>query len=992
LPLNLIRHLRNMALLLAVFSLQLFARAQYGFDHWTVQDGLPQDIIRGISQTPEGYLWIATLDGLVRFDGVRFTIFEKSNTPGLVSNRFREMYPGRDGDLWLTNEIGGVTRYHDGLFFNYGIERGIPNDVVNALTVNEAGDAWVLSGNRILQWNQARGRFIDITPQQTKVTYDLLRWDITGFWGRDGAKIHCFVHGRFVDYPLPPWLDHDAVWGAAVDQGGALWLETFAGKQTRIDTDGTGHAIKDSDHPRMSFADTHGRSWEMRVGDHLSRNLDFTSSGRNVTIPVTRSYEDRQGNLWFGTEGDGLYHLQRQSIHVFSKEQGLADRDDYAIYQDSAGAVWIGAWHVGLSRFADGKFVNYSRADGLPGRNVTAILEDRDHRLWVGSYGGLSVFDQGRFHKPAEPSLADGMVVQAMFQDKEGALWLGTNGGGLARYKDGVTKLFSVKDGLASEDVRVIIEDRSGDLWAGGFGGLTRLHHGQFTRWRERDGLPSNSIWSLYEDADRVLWIGTYEGGLARFKDGKFTRYTVEDGLFNNGVFQILEDQHSNLWISCNRGIYRVSKRELNEFAGGARNTITSVAYGKIDGMLSVECNGGIWPAGTKTRDGKLWFPTLDGVAVIDPESIAYDSQPPPVIIESALLDRVPMPVTAPLRIHPGQENLEIQYTAPTFIKPVQSNFKYKLEGLESQWVDAGSRRTAYFSHLPPGKYTFRVIAGNSDGIWNLNGQAMAITVLAPFYETWWFAALVFMAAAAATTVAWNYRVAQLKRARAAQQAFSRQLIASQENERKRIAAELHDSLGQRLVVINNLALFALRSRGKNSPDGGGVQTVDPTAVEEISSETKLAIQETREISYNLRPFQLDRLGLSKALEAMIRTVSKSAGIQISADVDDIDDLFPEELRINFYRIVQEGLNNIVKHAEATEVTVRIQRTHERTVLTIQDNGRGFASGGRPTQSGQSGFGMTGMAERANLLGGELQVQSAPGRGTVMTVVIVGRG
>jgi signal transduction histidine kinase/ligand-binding sensor domain-containing protein len=984
---DLIRRLRSLALLLIAFSLGPLARAQYGFDHWGIQDGLPQDIVRGIAQTPDGYLWIATLDGLVRFDGVRFTNFERSNTPGLISNRFREMYPGRDGDLWLTNEIGGVTRYHDGVFHHYGTESGIPHSVVDALTVNQAGDAWILSANRILQWNQSSGKFIPITPQQTAITYDLLRWDTTGFWGRDGARIRCFVHGRFVNYPLPPWLNRDAVWGAAVDQAGALWLETFAGKQTRIDPDGTGHAMKSGDTPTVNFTDAHGHFWKMRVGDHLSRSLDFTSSGNPVTIAVTRSYEDRQGNLWFGTEGEGLYRLQKESIHVYSKEQGLADRDDYAIYQDHAGAVWIGAWHVGLSRFAEGKFVNYSRADGLPGRNVTAILEDRDHRLWVGSYGGLSIFDRGRFHTPLGPRLPNGSVVLAICQDSRGALWFGTTGG-LARYKDGVTDLFSAKDGLASQNVRVIIEDRSGDLWIGGYGGLTRLHNGGFTRWTEKDGLPSNSVWSIYEDGDRVLWIGTYDGGLARFKDGKFTQYTVKDGLFNSGVFQILEDRHANLWISCNRGIYRVSKRELNEFAAGARNTVTSVPYDKTDGMLSVECNGGIWPAGTKTRDGKLWFPTLNGIAVIDAESIASDSPPPPVIIESALLDRAPMLLTEPLRIHPGQENFEIQYTAPSFVKPHQISFRYKLEGLESQWVDAGSRRTAYYSHLPPGKYTFQVIAGNSDGVWNLGGKSLAITVLAPFYETWWFAAIVLVAVAAATTFAWKYRVSQLERAAAAQQAFSRQMIASQENERKRIAAELHDSLGQRLVVINNLALFALRSKDKSSPDGAGARMMNPTTAEEISSEAKLAIQETREISYNLRPFQLDRLGLTKAIEGMIRTVSKSARIQISAQVDDIDDLFPEELRINLYRIVQEGLNNIVKHADATEANVRIQRNEKQTVLTIRDNGRGFGLGGRLAQDGQSGFGLTGIAERASLLGGELQVQSAPGHGTVMTVVI----
>lgn len=976
--------------MLIALSFPLAAQTQYGFDHWTVQDGLPQDIIRGIAQTPEGYLWIATLDGLVRFDGVRFSIFERSNTPGLASNRFREMYPGRGGDLWLTDEIGGITRYHDGVFHNYGMERGIPNSVVSALTVNEAGDVWILSANRILEWNEAIERFVAVTPTQTKMTYAELLWEVTGFWGRDESKIHCFAHGRFVDYPLPPWLEHEVIWGAAVDQDGALWLETIDGKQTKIDVDGTTHALKASDQPTMRLVDSHGRSWKMRVGDHLSRRLDFISSSKNVTIAVTRFYEDRQGNPWFGTEGDGLYHLQKQSIFDYSKEQGLADRDTYAIYQDRTGAVWIGAWHVGLSRFVQGRFVNYSQADGLRGRNVTAILEDREGRLWVGSYGGLAIFDKGRFRKATQPSLAEEVIVQAICQDREGTLWFGTTAG-LVRYKDGVTTFLTAKDGLASEDVRVIVEDYQGDLWIGGYGGLTRVHQGQFTRWTERDQLPSNSVWSIYEDSDHVLWIGTYDGGLVRFKDGKFTRYTAKDGLFSNGVFQILEDSHSNLWISSNRGIYRVSKRDLNEFADGVRNTITSVSYGKIDGMLSVECNGGIWPAGTRTTDGKLWFPTLDGVAVIDPSSIVYDSQPPPVIIESALLDRAPLPVTAPLSLRPGQQNLEIQYTAPAFVKPAQIHFRYRLEGQESQWVDAGSRRTAYYSHLPPGQYSFHVIAANSDGVWDLKGQSLRITVLAPFYETWWFTTLLLAAGAAVTAGAWKYRVRQLERARVAQQAFSRQLIASQENERKRIAAELHDSLGQRLVVINNLALFALRSGDKNRQGNGTGGVIDPTAVEEISSETKIAIQETREISYNLRPFQLDRLGLTKAIEAMIRTVAKSTGIQISAEIDDIDDLFPEELRINFYRIVQEGLNNVVKHAEATEVGVRIQRRGERTVLTIEDNGRGFAMGGRGAQPGQSGFGLTGIAERANLLGGELQLQSEPGSGTLMTVNIIRR-
>jgi signal transduction histidine kinase len=565
-------------------------------------------------------------------------------------------------------------------------------------------------------------------------------------------------------------------------------------------------------------------------------------------------------------------------------------------------------------------------------------------------------------------------------------MWFGTRLG-LARYENGVTRFLTKKDGLAANDIHVILEGANGDLWVGGYGGLTRIRNGQFTRWTEKDGLPSNNIWSMYEDRDGVLWIGTYDGGLSRFQSGRFTNYSVKDGLYDEGVFRILEDSLGYFWISCDHGIYRVSKHDLNAFASGKLRTIASVAYGKIDGMLTIQCNGGIWPSGTRTGDGKLWFPTQDGVAVIDPRSVAHDDIPPSVIIESALIDNVLVPGGDQLRIPPGKANVEINYTALSFIDAAQTHYKYKLDGLDADWVDAASRRIAYYSHLPPGKYTFHVIAANSDGVWNNKGQTLAITVLAPFYETWWFEMLMLIAAGALVAIAWRYRVAQLERAQAMQQAFSRQLIASQEAERKRIAAEMHDSLGQRLVVIKNPALFLLRSRKNGHREEADVETIA-----EISEEASFAIDETREISYNLRPFHLDRLGLTKAIEAMIRTAGTASGIRFSPELDNIDDFFPDELRINFYRIVQESLGNIMKHAQATEVKVTVKRSPESVTLTIEDNGRGFGVEARGSQPSRSGFGLTGMSERARLLGGEFKVRSAPGRGTTVTVEISQKG
>ena len=287
--------------------------------------------------------------------------------------------------------------------------------------------------------------------------------------------------------------------------------------------------------------------------------------------------------------------------------------------------------------------------------------------------------------------------------------------------------------------------------------------------------------------------------------------------MFENGVFQILEDSRGNLWMSCNHGVYRVSKRELNDFAAGKRSSITSMAYGKSDGMLSLECNGGYWPAAIKARDGKLWFPTQDGVAVVDPAAVSINLRPPPVVIESCLVDRAPMPVDRPVRIEPGQDNIEIQYTGLSFVDSEHIQFKYRLEGLDRDWIDAGMRRTAYYSHLPAGNYLFKVIAANSDGIWNTEGRSLPVVVLQRFYRTWWFLTLASLLAAGSLLLAWKYRISQLERANALQHVFSRQLIASQESERKRIAAELHDSLGQHLVVIKNLALISLSNQASGA-------------------------------------------------------------------------------------------------------------------------------------------------------------------------------
>jgi signal transduction histidine kinase/ligand-binding sensor domain-containing protein len=952
------------------------AQTQYGYEVWTVDNGMPENEIRGITQTPDGYLWIATFNGLVRFDGVHLTPFNRA-TPGLLSNQFGTMLQGRNGDLWLQSVDRGVVRYHNGVFRAYGKQEGIPAEVINGLTGDNSGDIWVLTGGRILRWDEASERFIGVSPQSPSLFYRTLIWDSGGFWAQTGDKVRCFSAGHFADYPLPQQLRNDKLWGVALDQTGTLWMETMDGKRARISANGATHMIEPHTAQAMTAGTTYNKTLIMHVGPRLARTFEFFSSNRKISVTPWHFYEDRQGNLWIGTQESGLYRLQKQSIRSYSKEDGMVDRDTYAVLQDRSGALWIGAWHTGLSRFAGGKFTNYTMGDGLPDELVTALFEDRDGTLWAGTHGGLSVFDHGRFRRVMEPVLPVDAVVQAICQGKDGTLWFGTRDG-LARFQNGITQFLTTEDGLAANDIHVVMEASNGDVWLGGYGGLTRIHDGKMQSWAD---LPSSNIWSIYEDHDGILWIGTYDGGLLRYENGKFTSYSTTEGLFDNGAFQILEDAQGYFWISCSRGVYRVSKGELNAFAHGALQKVTATAYGKIDGMLTNECNGGITPGGLKTRDGRLWFPTRDGVSVIDPGEVAQDRVPPSVMIESSRVDNVVEPVSAPLRLPPGRPNVEISYTSPNFINATQTKFKYKLDGLDTDWVDAGSRRIAYYSHLPSGDYVFHVIAGNSDGIWNQEGKTLAIRVLAPFYQTRWFEFLSLLALAGLVALMWRYRVSQLEQKQALQQAFSRQLIASQEAERKRIAAEMHDSLGQRLVVIKSLALLMIRSKKNVPADDTDVQTLA-----EIGDEASSAIEETRGISYNLRPFQLDRLGLTKALEAMIRTTGAASGIRFTTDLDNIDDFFPEDLRINFYRIVQESLGNIMKHAQATEVMVRAKRTTQDLTLTIDDNGRGFQPSERSAPNSRSGFGLTGMGERASLLGGDLRVRSTPGKGTTVVV------
>lgn len=962
-------------------------QAQTRFDVWTADNGLPYNGISDLLQTRDGYLWLATNDGLVRYDGVRFTTFNVGNTQGIRSNRFRSLFEDRMGNLWIALETGGLTLYKDGLFTTYTVKDGLFEERIESIAEDERGVLIFFLNGRLARWSQ--GRFMAATPEPPigQVT-QLIAGDSGTIWYMERNRLHKVSQGRLTTFALPADVTGAEVRSVLQDRQGRLWIGTFQGKLLRFDK---GKFVR-FPNPQTSFQssvrhlleDRNGNLWVTTrySGIYRLSGGKWSHLTAQTGLPSNEIYyvrEDREGNIWAAT-GKGLVRFRDEIISAYSMRDGLATNNIYTVLEDRQGTIWLGGWH-GLTRYQNGAFKAFrTKADGFS-TLVTALCEDRGGALWIGTYGdGLKRLKDGQITTYTEKDGLAHNVVHAVYEDRAGRLWIGTHKG-LCLLQDGGFKVYTTGEGLANDRVISILEDRQGNLWLGTLAGLSRYSDGAFVTYSETDGMPESTVRALYEDHSGTLWIGTYDTGLYRFKDGKFTACRTRDGLFNNGVFHILEDARGNFWMSCNLGIYRVSKQQLNDFADGKIKSVDSISYGRRDGLLNPECNGGYQPAGIRSRDGKLWFPTQEGVAVVAPDALPVSAIPPPVVIEELLVDNTPTAFQEAVKILPGTESFEIHYTALSFIMAERIGFKYRLVGLDSNWVEAGTRRTAYYSHVPPGHYQFLVIAANRDGIWNQQGAALTIEIVPPFWQTWWFQTLAGLSILMAASLLVRWRITVLKQSHRAQERFSRQLIESQESERKRIANELHDGLGQSLIIIKNRTLMSL-----NAPDNHDRAILQ---MGEICDATSQAINELKEIAHNLRPYQMDYLGLTASLKAMIGQAANSTSIHFTSLIDELDGVLAEEANIGIYRIVQESINNIIKHSKATEAHIEISRIAGLIRITIQDNGRGFLTGlSASSESEMQGFGLKGIAERAKILGAKLYIKSANGRGTDITLEV----
>ena len=961
---------------------------EYGFDVWTTANGLPQNTVTGVAQSPDGYLWISTFDGLARFDGVRFTIFNKSNSQGILNNRFSGIFADKDGAIWAMTEDDAVTIYRNGTFVSHQIKESL-----TAIVSDSEGNALIETLDGFYYLND--GKLIASSDQKVRNIK-------TFFYGKSGAKwtfqpttISREKNGQTTNYSLDLPTDYFTSpinLFVQEDKQGALWVK-FKDKICRL-SDGISATFTKNEIPafnelipRQIFENADGSVWFVFSNSSLSqksnaqfvryKNNRFTSYNLGDTVNGNPGITDREGNFWLATQ-NGLRRVRQKLITTLSVKDGLNSDEVYPLIQTANGDILIGSIK-GINRFADGKItnlgLNYSADFPL---YMRGLWEDSKARLWLG-YQGEGGF--GRFEQPSsikrlsKDDIPNGATDFA--SDKSGNVWVATENG-LFKFNQNDEEIahYTIKDGLPNDKIITIHFDRNENLWLGTFDGLIQMKDGKFFNFAEVENSPKGFVRAIYEDVDGVMWFGTYGDGLVRYKDGKFFNYRVEHGLFNNGVFAILEDDNANFWMSSNRGIHRVSKQELNDFADGRIPKLNSVSYDEKDGMLNAECNGGRIPSAIKAKDGKLWFPTMGGVAIIDPEAEKVNPNPPPVMIEYVSIEKKPVTteqMQRAIELQPGQSNLAIEYTGLSLTNSAQIKFRYRLEGLENNWIEAGTKRTVDYSYLPAGNYTFRVIAANTNGVWNTEGVAIKIIVHPYFYQTLWFRVLAAFLVALIVWLIYHTRVSHLREIAKTKTAFSQQLIESQEAERKRIAAELHDGLGQNLVVIKNRALLGINKGDDKERVAKELRNISDSATQ--------ALEEVREITNNLRPQLLDRLGLTKAINAMLKKVS--GVIEIDSEIDSIDNIFSETQEISIYRIVQESINNIIKHSNASDAIVRIKRDETKVLITIEDNGKGF-----DIANIKNGLGLIGLKERSQLLNGEFMIDSKIGEGTRIRVAI----
>ncbi len=951
-------------------------------------DGLPQSSVIALTQTRDGYLWLGTLKGLVRFDGVNFTVFDENNTPGLNSSQIVYLFEDSRSNLWVGTETAGIALLKGGRVLDTGIGAGTSAGKLMAACEDATGAVWLYTADgRLCRYDNGEIRtgpfgahlvsvYRGLTAEKSGPVLIGVDWGIYGMGSITNADPR--------DPPVDRITPANTLDFLLASRNGGYWRLANGRIQkwnaNQLERDFGNYPWTNLSHVRIKAAceDLDGN---LIVGVLNGGVFWFDSTGTAKQISSAQGLShngvlslcvDREGSLWVGTDGGGLNRVKRNPFVVGNPTQGWVVQ---SVSNDRAGGFWMAIQAAGATYWNG----NVVRDYGLT--NTWTVFVDKDNQVWAGTrrggawLGGLFQLRGNRFELSPGTEMMDRDIF-AIHQDRSGRIWVGTQGG-LAMRDAGKWKVLTTRDGLLSDNVRAIADDAEGNLWIGTAGGLNLWQNGQFASYSKSDrGLPSNNVTSLHVDNEGVLWVGT-GGGLARFHKGKWTRYTKEQGLVSNAVAYLIEASQDDLWLGSNAGLMRVSKKSLNDFSQGLTNVVTCRAYGRADGLPTPECTQGSQPAACRTADGRLWFPTIAGLISVKPDDLKRNLQLPPVVIESvkvageeqntnSLLSGSFGAITIPA----GKEQLEIRYTSLNLAAADRARFKYRMENYDTAWFEAGDSRVARYPKLPPGDYRFRVAACNEDGVWNEAGASFAVSGLPAFWQTWTFRGLV-AACVLGLIVGAVYYVSTQKLQQ--QLAVLRQKEAL-ERERARIARDLHDQLGANLTQVALLGEMAEADRDLPS---------------EVESHARQISQTARDTTRSLDEIVWAANPANDTLDSLITYACKYAQdylalaglrhrLDVPAQLPNVN--LPPEVRHNVFLAFKEAVNNVVKHAQASEARVQLHLNQNAFTLEVEDNGRGL--GGLNPEAAALRNGLRNMRKRMEDIHGDFSIGSRSQGGT----------
>lgn len=761
------RHSSRLLVLLGVFLLSSVslpsqkAITQFVRTSLTVENGLPESSVGAVAQTRDGYLWFGTEEGLARYDGVQVTVFETANHKALRDNFIETLAPGHDGSLWVGTR-SSLTQLKDGEFHTYFTAQSPLSKIYEA----QDGQVWVGSLDGLYA---VQGANIHLYTTKDGLPGNAISSIVQSadgtLWIGTHNGLASLKNGKFRSYSSRDGLTTDPVRALAPSSDGSLWIATpgrlLRWKQRVLETLPPSR-LPQHDQIASLVEDHHGTLWigfdHSGIASLHNRQLfTYTSHQGLPSDDVSQILEDREGHLWVGMSEGGVVELRDGIFSNFGKQEGLSDDMVWSVLEARDHSLWVGTNSKGLNHIGrDGKVRVYTMRDGLGGDSIFGLMESPDQSLWIGSErGALNHFDHGRITVFKDPA-STGHRITSILQDPSGDLWLAFHEeNGLVRFHNGSFQHYTVPGLL---NTATFAPD--GSIWLGtDHAGVSQFRNGSVTSYTTQNGLLTNFAQAVYVDRDGVVWAGTSPGGLNRIKNGRVATYSIDQGLFDLTVGAIIEDDAGYLWMTCNKGIYKVSKKELNDYADGRIPAIHSTVYGTADGLRSAEANFAADPSVWKGSDGRLWFATIAGVASVNPAHSQTAISEPSPLIESVLFNRHPIRFDQGAVAGPGGGDLEIQFTTPDFVAPRRIQFRYRLHGSDADWVEVGDRREAFYTKLPPGHYLFEVQGASGVHAWNSNVARLAIELKPHFWQTIWFQGLCVLVLLLLTAVMYRLRI-----------------------------------------------------------------------------------------------------------------------------------------------------------------------------------------------------------------------------------------